>query len=166
MTDDDNKPDDDNVVEMPKADAQPAQPSQEEIVAHQQMAAHLAGMIAPFCPNMDEPSLLKLAGEGIVEQSQIHEMIMPTLMPNHPQCKEYPSVRAVLRGPNGKEGAVAAPKRLEDVEDPQPAMSQALVVSLLLTPSARMVLRAWGFQVRFEQMQQDVSKPTPTIHRV
>lgn len=147
------------------AEAQPAaEPSPEEVAMQQQMAAHLAGMIAPFCPNMDEPGLLQLAAEGLAEQAQIHEQIMPTFMLNHPHSKEYPSIRSVVVGASGQQGAIMGPKRLEGVDDCGPAVQQALLVSLLLTPSARMVLKAWGFQVRFEQVQQDSSRPAPTIH--
>lgn len=174
MPDDDNsKPEEGNVVDLQgrkpaeEPAAEPAAaPSAEEAAMQQQMVAHLAGMISPFCPNMDEPALMRLAAEGLAEQAQIHEQIMPTLMPDNPFLKSHPALRLSVKGPSGKEGSVIGPKRLEDVDDPQPALTQALLVAILLTPSTRMVLKAWGFQIGFEQVAQDASKPPPTIHRV
>jgi hypothetical protein len=168
MADETNKPDEGKVVELPKAAESTADTEAEALAkeAEMQMVAHLAGMIAPFCPNMDEPALLKLAAEGLAEQAQIHEQIMPTLMLSHEHCKQYPSIRLLALSANGQQGAVVAPKRLEGVEDCGPAVQQALITSLLLTPSARMVLKAWGYQLRFEQVQQDSSKPPPQIHLV
>jgi hypothetical protein len=174
MPDDtEKKPDEGNVVDLQgrKPAEEPAAPSAaapsaEEAAMQQQMESHLAGMIAPFCPNMDEQAVLRLAAEGLAEQTQIHEQIMPTLMAGNDFLKSHPALRLAVKGPNGKEGAVIGPKRLEDVDDAQPAVTQAMLVALLLTPSARMVLKAWGFQIGFEQVAQDVSKPAPTIHRV
>jgi hypothetical protein len=186
MPDDtEKKPDEGNVVDLqgrkpaeptmkesvPAEGAAPAMkghvaPTAEAAGMQQQMVAHLAGMIAPFCPNMDEQALLRLAAEGLEEQAQIHEQIMPTLMAGNPFLKSHPALRLAVKGPNGKEGAVIGPKRLEDVDDAQPAITQAMLVAILLTPSTRMVLKAWGFQIGFEQVAQDVSKPAPTIHRV
>jgi len=154
-----------NVVDLKPKEAEQA-PEEQQVPTEMQhaMVAQLAGMIAPFCPNMDEPALLQLAAEGIAEQGAIHEQIMPTLMANHPHSKEYPSLRVVALGPDGTQGAVAGPKRLEGVNDVGPAVQHAMIVGLLLTPSARMVLKAWGFQVRFEQLREDTSTPPPKIH--
>lgn len=126
----------------------------------------LAGMIAPFCPNTDEAALMELARIGVNEQAQIHDTIMPTFLEQHPQSTEYPGVRVVLQGPNGREGGILAPKRLENVDDAQPGIAQAMTVAFLLTPSVRMCLRAWGFRYRIEQIPEDQSSPTPTLHTV
>ncbi len=146
-------------VEGPEVD-----PQEQQMQEH--MYRHLAGMIAPFCPNTDEPALIELAKMGIHEQAQIHETIMPTFMPGHNQVTEYPSVRVVIQGPNGREGGIIAPKRLENVDDAQPGIAQAMTVAFLLTPSVRMCLKAWGFRYRIEQVTEDQSNPTPTLHTV
>jgi len=139
-------------------------PTQDQMAM--QMIQHLAGLIAPFCPNTDEQALLELGKMGIAEQSQIHEQIMPTLMVEHEQSEKYPGMRIVVQGPNGREGAILAPKRLENVDDAQPGIAQAMMVAFLLTPSVRMVLKAWGFRYRIEQVAEDPSSPAPTLHTV
>lgn len=140
--------------------------SEEELAMRRQVLGQLAGMIAPFCPNLDEAALLQLAAEGLAEQQEIHEKVMPTFMAGTEAVTRYPTIRVSVQAPNGVSGTVAGPKRLEGVDDPQPAITQALLVALMLTPSVRAVLKAWGFKYSFEQSMQDLRQTPPLIHKV
>jgi hypothetical protein len=121
----------------------------------------IAEAILPFAPEMTEAQLSGLAIGALEEQQKVMHEIFPTLFGE--QAHHYPSIQVLIKGPNGMEGAVTAPKRLEGVEDPQPGLQWAFMQALLLSPSVRAILRVWGFTYSFAQVQADVSKPTGII---
>lgn len=131
--------------------------------AGMQAIQHIAQFIVPFGPAMTPEELERLAVGALDEQTRIMQEIFPTLIHGHPNVLTHPTLQVMIRGPNGVEGVVPAPKRLENVEDPQPAIQWAFMLALLLSPSVRAVLKASGFTYHFMQTTQDVSRPTGII---
>lgn len=140
-------------------------PEQQQALQDQMLLViqQIAQAIVPFVPAMSPEQLTQLAVGALEEQTQIQQDIYPTLLLDHPQLRTYPTLQVLIQGPNGIEGSVAAPKRLDNVSDPAPGIQWAFMMALLLSPSVRAVLLAHGFTYRFVQTKQDVSRPTGII---
>lgn len=121
------------------------------------MLSQTLGALAAFAPHLTPDQMLDLAKSTVDEQlGPISGEIMPSML--FPDAiTKHPTI--ILRLGRGKEDIkvdVKAAKRLERVSDPGAAAQAGLLLALLTSPSARAVLKAFGWQYQFMQTAEQV----------
>lgn len=115
----------------------------------QGFVADAMGALTLFAPHLQPQEALSLAQHVAGEQlsttgvpSIVESMVDPDAVAKHPTI--------VLKITDDKNGIVMkAPKRLERVNDLSGAAQSAVLLAFMLSPSARAVLRAFGFKYQF-----------------
>lgn len=131
--------------------------SNSEVSLHE-MALHAATekiceVLAYLAPHIPDEAAIELAMNCAAEQmGSIPIHIMPTIFDETERAK-YPTFFASIKkqGDENVAAVVKAPKSLEKVIDPGHAIQSAMIFALLLTPAARALLRAYGFEITFGQ---------------
>lgn len=124
----------------------------------QEMALHAATekiceVLAYLAPHVPDEAAIQLAMNCAAEQmGSIPMHVMPTIF-DEEQRKQFPTFLATIKkqGDDNVAAVVKAPKSLEKVVDPGHAIQSAMIFALLLTPAARALLRAYGFEITFAQ---------------
>lgn len=106
-----------------------------------------------FAPDLDADTAAKLSQQAAYEQVvTIPAQIMPTLRGSGEE--RYPTYAVKVSREGRPDAVVKAPKDFKGVTDTGVAVQSASILSLIMTPVPRALLRARGYQVEFMQMAE------------
>lgn len=117
----------------------------------------LLGLAASFAPNFPQERLGEVVDGMVREQLTIAEKIMPSL--TNPEL--YRSGKFLIEinsrgaGPDVEPFIMQCQKRPEDCKTPFDALGQALLLSFLLMPAVRALLRMYGWDYLFKEPKGD-----------
>lgn len=121
---------------------------QETYVALQQFAS------------LDDQQAIALANSTAAEQFEILSKIIPTLMVGSEFVASHPTISILVRNTETNvQGVFEARKSAAGTTDPGLALHSALVFALLVSPHARAVLKANGFDYKFMQTTKNIEEP-------
>lgn len=117
---------------------------------YQQLVGEVLGALAVFAPHVPQDAAMRL-GEMIAREQMdgdklptvIQSMVDPDLVAKHPTL--------FLNITDGKKQRVSmrGPKRLEHTHDLSAVAHSVVILAFILSPAARAVLRAFGFNYTF-----------------
>lgn len=122
-------------------------------MALQAATENICEVLAHLAPHLPDDAAIELAMNCAAEQMGAIPMgVMPTIFDETMRAK-FPTFFASIKkqGDEDRAAVVKAAKSLEKVIDPGHAIQTAMIFALLLTPAARALLRAYGFEVTFGQ---------------
>lgn len=109
----------------------------------------VAQTLLGFAPHLTEEQALMVSEFVLREQEKLAEVLHAATHP--PSIEKYPFWGMLLKGPDGGEGTIVAPKPGVQTGDLRDSLELATMVGMVTTPLVRALLRAHGFNYSFQQ---------------
>ncbi len=136
---------------MESGGAKPPEPPPELVAALvMDIGTHLAGLAPLFVGDFPEAQLREVVDFMVAEQLLIGNEIMPS-MTDPVQIKERPIILVEIKGPKGDIFTMQCQKQLLNCKTAHEALGQVMLLSLLLSPAARALLRMSGYTYTFKE---------------
>lgn len=121
----------------------------------------LTAIVRPFAPNVALDQYPAIAAYELGVQT---ELINPKILPSMISPGLMPCLHIrITDQATGHRAVFPAYKRLEDLRDPQLAITQAMALAFLLAPAARALLRMHLYSYDFFEADDPRSPRRPTI---
>lgn len=108
-------------------------------------------------PHLTDEQAEHIAKHVIVEQEKLQEFL-ERMIPGSPAQLAHPDWGVQIFGPDGGEGIFRGPKHPGGCDYPQAPLEHVQVLSLVTSPLARGVLRAFGFKYHFVEAKSRDTK--------